>query len=304
MYKVRNIALNPLQWVASPDGWIDPSLAPTLETRLQTIAEAGFTSIQSDIPVGMSAREFADTLGAFGITPGPGYLPVRLPEEQPDVDDASAATAEKARRLADAHAELGIPVAYLAMGMAKDAPRVAHPGVGYDHDQDRLERVRDLLAETAEIFTARGVRPAFHPHVGTWAETEADTRFVLGTVDDSILGFGPDIGHLAWAGADVTALLTDFGDRIAGVHVKNFRPEVIEQGRAEGWDYRATVRAGLWVEPGLGADTIQSVLSVLPDGWPGTVMIEVDRGAQSTPEESIALCGRWARDRLAELAVN
>ena len=104
-------------------------------------------------------------------------------------------------RIAEQHAELGVPTMFLAMGMAKDAVRVARPAVGQDADQDRLERVRDLLAETAGIIRAEGITPAFHPHVGTWAETEEETRFILDTVDASVLGFGPDMGHLAWAGA-------------------------------------------------------------------------------------------------------
>lgn len=294
MYRLKNFALNPLQWVASPDGWIDPTLAPDLDTRLRTIAAAGFTSIQSDIPGAMSATDFARALAVHGISPGPGYTPVRIADDPADDAEATAAAHERAHTVAAQHAELGIPVIFLAMGMSKDAPRVIHPAVGFDHDDARLERVRDLLASTADIITGYGIRPAFHPHVGTWAETESDTRFILDTVDSSVLGFGPDIGHLSWAGADTRKLIADYADRIAGVHVKDYREDVAERARAEGWDYRKTVLAGLWVEPGHGTDDIADVLSVLPEEWDGTVMIEVDRGAQDTPEASIALCGEWA----------
>lgn len=293
-YQAKNFALNPLQWVASADGWIDPTLAPPLLQRLKTIAEAGFTKIQSDVPGDMSTAQFAQALNEYGIEPGPGYIAIKIAEEAVDESEAVAIAHARAHTVAKQHAELGVPVVFLAMGMAKDAVRVQYPAVGYDFQADRLNRVRDLLASTAEIVSSYGVRPAFHPHVGTWAETEGETRFILDTVDTSILGFGPDIGHLSWAGADVRKLIRDYGDRVCGIHVKDHRAEIAEQSRSQRWDYRKTVLAGLWVEPGHGTENIDDVLSALPADWSGTVMIEVDRGAQETPEASIALCGEWA----------
>ncbi|MDW6064416.1 TIM barrel protein [Streptomyces sp. FXJ1.4098] len=108
----------------------------------------------------------------------------------------------------------------------------------------RLERVRDLLAEIAGIIRAEGIAPAFHPHVGTWAETEEETRFVLDTVDASVLAFGPDMGHLAWAGADAAQLVRDYADRVASVHIKDLDLGLAAQAREAGWDYRKTVLAG------------------------------------------------------------
>lgn len=187
-----------------------------------------------------------------------------------------------------------MPTMFLAMGMAKDAVRVAHPAVGQDADRDRLERVRDLLAETAGIIRAEGITPAFHPHVGTWAETEEETRFVLDTVDASVLGFGPDMGHLAWAGADAAQLVRDYADRVASVHIKDLDLNLAAQAREAGWDYRRTVKAGLWSEPGHGNADIEGFVDALPDGFDGWLIIEVDRGAQPTPEESVRKCGEWA----------
>jgi len=171
---------------------------------------------------------------------------------------------------------------------------VAHPAVGHDARQDRLEQTRDLLAEIAGIIRAEGITPAFHPHVGTWAETEEETRFVLDTVDASILGFGPDMGHLAWAGADAAQLVRDYADRVASVHIKDLDLAVAERARTEGWDYRKTVLAGLWSEPGHGNADVDGFLQALPTDFDGWLVIEVDRGAQPTAEDSVRLCGEWA----------
>ncbi|MFG2376459.1 sugar phosphate isomerase/epimerase family protein [Streptomyces sp. NPDC048504] len=290
--KIRQdrLAINPLQWVASPDGWIDPTLAPPLENRLEAIRDAGITAVHSDVPGDMTAAAYAALLAEYGLSAAPGYVPVRLTEDEGERQQYR----DNAARIAAQHAELGVPTMFLAMGMAKDAVRVAHPAVGQDADRDRLERVRDLLAETAGIIRAEGITPAFHPHVGTWAETEEETRFVLDTVDASVLGFGPDMGHLAWAGADAAQLVRDYAHRVASVHIKDLDLDLAARAREAGWDYRRTVKAGLWSEPGRGNADIEGFVDALPDGFDGWLIIEVDRGARPTPEESVRKCGEWA----------
>ncbi|MGW3432610.1 sugar phosphate isomerase/epimerase family protein [Streptomyces melanosporofaciens] len=291
--KIRQdrLAINPLQWVASADGWIDPTLAPSLDRQLEVIRDAGITALHSAVPGEMTPEAYADRLADHGISPAPGYLAVRLTEDEAELRTFR----DNAARAAEQHAALGVPTLFLAMGMAKDAERVACPAVGHLADRGRLERVRDLLAEIAGIIRAQGITPAFHPHVGTWAETEEETRFVLDTTDASVLGFGPDMGHLAWAGADAAQLVRDYADRVASVHIKDLDLGLAAEAREAGWDYRKTVLAGLWSEPGHGNADIAGFVGALPDDFDGWLIIEVDRGARPTPEESVRLCGEWAR---------
>ncbi|MFI6698641.1 sugar phosphate isomerase/epimerase family protein [Streptomyces sp. NPDC050509] len=288
-FRQNRLAINPLQWVASAEGWIDPSLAPSLDTRLTVIRDAGITTLHSDVPRDLTPEQYAAKLAEHGIAPGPGYIPVRLSDDKTERQTFR----DNAARVAAQHAALGVPVVFLAMGMAKDAERVARPAVGHLAEQGRLERVRDLLAEIAGIIRAEGVTPAFHPHVGTWAETEEETRFVLDTVDASVLAFGPDMGHLAWAGADAAQLVRDYADRVASVHIKDLDLNLATRAREAGWDYRKTVLAGLWSEPGHGNADIDGFVSALPDDFDGWLVVEVDRGARPTPEESVRLCGEW-----------
>ncbi|GAA3315495.1 sugar phosphate isomerase/epimerase family protein [Arthrobacter ramosus] len=282
-------AINPLQWVATDDGWINPGLAPALPDRLARIAAAGFTAIQSEVPSGSSVAEYAHALEVAGIRPGPGY--VGLPWEEQSADRAQYL--ERARVLAANNIELGNGLLFLAMGMQRDAPRVAHPAVGHDHNPARLERVRDYLSEAAEIITAEGAVAALHPHIGTWVETADDARFVLDTVDEKILKFGPDAGHFAWTGIDPALIIAEYRTRVAGIHIKDYRLDVALRSRTEDIDYRSTVRAGIWTEPGAGDADIPGILASAGDDFTGWVVVEVDRGTTEAPEDSVDLCGRW-----------
>jgi inosose dehydratase len=285
------IAINPLQWVASPDGWIDPSLAPSLADRLKVIQEAGIRSLHTDVPADLTVGDYQTLLADHGLSFAPGYISGPLPGDETEL----AALLDKAARVSEQHAELGVPAVFVAMGMARDAARVAHPAAGYERSQERLEHVRDVFAQLGEVTRRNGVSAAFHPHVGTWAETEEETRFILDTVPADVLSFGPDIGHLGWAGADYVGLIRDYADRVASVHIKDFRADIAELARREDWDYRKTVLAGLWAEPGHASVDIPATLQALPESFDGWLIIEVDRGAQATPEDSVRLCGQWAQ---------
>ncbi|MEU8874289.1 sugar phosphate isomerase/epimerase [Streptomyces javensis] len=287
------IAINPLQWIATDDGWIDPALAPALPERLKVIHEAGIGAVHSDVPADMTATEYGRLLGDHGLKPAPGYISGPLPEDEASLREHL----DKTDRISSQMAELGLDTVFVATGMSKQAPRVHRPGVGAEATPERLERVRDVFARMGETARANGVTAAFHPHIGTWAETEEETRFILDSVDAGILAFGPDIGHLGWAGADVTGLIRDYADRVAALHIKDFHADVAERGRAEGWTYQQTVLAGLWAEPGHASVDIQATLAPLPDTFDGWLVIEVDRGAQATPEESVRLCGEWTRQQ-------
>ncbi|GAB3000307.1 sugar phosphate isomerase/epimerase [Streptomyces pseudoechinosporeus] len=284
------IAINPLQWIATDDGWIDPALAPSLTQRLKVIHEAGIRAVHAEVPADMTAAEYGQLLSDHGLLPAPGYISGPLPEDEESLRELL----DKTDRISSQMAELGLPTVFVATGMNKQAPRVHRPAVGTESTPERLERVRDVFARMGETTRANGVTAAFHPHIGTWAETEAETRFILDTVPADVLSFGPDIGHLGWAGADVIGLIRDYGPRVASMHVKDFHADIAERGKAEGWTYQQTVLAGLWAEPGHASVDIPGILAALPDSFDGWLVIEVDRGAQPTPEESVRLCGEWA----------
>lgn len=293
---LERVALNPLQYMATPDGWLDAELAPPLEAQLTFIRAQGFEAIQTAIPAGMTASEYRATLERNGFVAGPGYISL-----QHSTDAAErAASVDAARRTAADIAAAGADIAFLAMGMSQDAPRVAvSAAIGYDAREDRLDEVIDMVAAAAAAVRAEGVTPAFHPHVGSWVETEEETRRVLDSVPADLLAFGPDTGHLTWAGADVVGLFRDFAPRIAGIHIKDLFLETARRAREERLPYRKTVLSPLWTEPGTGDVDFDVLFDALGDDFDGWTLIEVDRGNRPTPEESITRCGAWLRDRRA-----
>jgi inosose dehydratase len=286
------IALNPIQWMASADGWLDPSLAPEPEERLSLIKKAGYDVVMAEVPGGWTVERYKTVLAETGLSLAPGYFPVRSDGRDGKQAEVVASAGEVARQ----HARLGLTEVGLGLGMTKGSPRVLHPAQGHDADGSRIEAITELIGQICDAMNAEGVRPCLHPHAGTWVETEEEGRAVLDALPSSRLGFLPDTGHLAWAGADVGGLVKDYADRISFVHVKDCRLSVATEGREKDWDYQQTVLAGLWVEPGRGELDLTGILGNLPSGFDGWLMVEVDRPDIADPYESAQVSARWMHD--------
>lgn len=285
------IALNPIQWFATVDGWVDPAIAPPLGDRMALVSACGFTAVQTELPGSGDDGAYVRLLAEHGIVPGPGYWSAGWASERPDL----SARLDAARQSASRHARMGVDLVFLSTGMTKDAVRVRRAAIGAAPDPIRLDAIAQFLDQVGKAMAEEGVRAALHPHVGTWVETEPETRWVLDHTDPDHVLFGPDIGHLAWAGADYLGLLAQYRNRIPGIHLKDFDTAVAAAGRAHKLSYQQTVLQGLWKEPGTGDCDLEAVFKTLgrhADRW---VVIEVDRPGTATPQASIALCGLWAR---------
>lgn len=282
-------ALNPLQWLATEDGWLDFEKRLPLETLLSEVSRLGFGAIHAEVPAGMTTEEYSDALALAGIAPAAGYLSAALD----DVEERDAIVA-RAATLAETHHELGLTEMFVAASMGLDTPRVARPAIGVDGDENRLGEIVRTLELVGKVTGERGVTACLHQHVGTWIETEDEYEWVLARLDPEEVALGPDSGHLAWAGVDPIDFVRRHGGRVRAVHVKDIRLDVARATRGTDATYKQVVAQGLWAEPGLGDLDLSAFLGALPIDFAGWIVVEVDKPSLPTPEESIAASARWA----------
>jgi inosose dehydratase len=284
------VGLNPLPWVLTPSGF-DLSV-PVLRTAFSEIATTPFRAIKADPPAGMSAVQYRQLLAEYGLPPAPGYFSANFHTET--ADDV----VEAAKRHAAMQAELGNTEVFIAAKLTPE--RMEHPAKGFGGDEATLRRVIDGLGAAAAAITTEGVTPALHPHVGSPVEIEPEVRAVLDAITASDLSFGPDTGHLAWAGMTPPMIMADYADRIAAVHLKDVHLDQADQARAADADYMgATVRDfTVWTEPGQGDIDLLAALDTLPSTFPGWVIVEVDVPEAPTNLESTQLSAAWVTERL------
>ncbi len=118
------------------------------------------------------------------------------------------------------------------------------------HSDYQWDVMADGLDQMAEVAEGHGLTLVYHHHLGTGIQTRKEVdRLMRGTKKVKLLY---DTGHLVAAGEDHLGVLDDHIDRIAHVHLKDVREEVLAYAIANNLSFMDAVRAGMFTVPGDG----------------------------------------------------
>lgn len=307
-----HFSLNTLQWITvslgdstgepGSVGWeFDrPSFLARQPVVLQQVRDAGFSAVMLEVLPTQTVQAYARLIADSGLRVTPGYVHIGLPEEfgrdHDGDEEAHFRWFDGIRRRAEETLYMGLDRVFLAADMAPGRPRIDDAAaVGHAYDAARLDRVANVIGEAAEVLKAEGVTPALHNHVGTWIETESEYEHVLDAVPASLLSAGPDLGHLAWTGADVVAWVRAHADRISDLHIKDMDLRLAQTARENATPYFDVMSQRFFLEPGLGDVPVREALAELPADFDGTVLIEVDKPSME-PFESAKTSWAWVAE--------
>ena len=135
----------------------------------------------------------------------------------------------------------------------------------------------ERLSEVAEHLSARGVRLAFHHHMGTVVQSAADIDRLMAATSDGV-GLLVDTGHLSFAGADPVAVLRAHAGRVAHVHCKDVRADALARALAGDCSFLDAVLDGAFTVPGDGVVDFAGLLRVLREhGYDGWLVVEAEQ---------------------------
>jgi inosose dehydratase len=143
----------------------------------------------------------------------------------------------------------------------------------------------------ARYTLERGVRLAYHHHMGAYVETPADVdRLVEHTGDDVGLLF--DSGHTTFAGGDAVEMLERHVARVCHVHCKDVRPDVIRMARNRDWSFLEAVINGAFTVPGDGTVDFRSLIAILRrNAYQGWLVVEAEQDPVVAPAYRYAELG-------------
>lgn len=158
------------------------------------------------------------------------------------------------------------------------------------------------LTELAEYIATRGLRFAYHHHLGTVVEkTEDLEQFIEHT--GAAAGLTLDTGHAALAGLDPMAVVRTYPERVAHVHCKDIRRDVFAGLQSRNGSFLDGVLEGMFTVPGDGALDYEQFMQALADvGYGGWVIIEAEQDPAKAPPRSYAQKGLSTLDRAARKA--
>jgi inosose dehydratase len=197
--------------------------------------------------------------------------------------------------------ELGCAELYVAANLTPERRSVAgHVRPQDALDEDGYAQFAATLNRVGAATLGEGVRACFHNHVGSFIETREEIDRLFALVDRDVVFQGPDLGHLAWAGADAVQFCRDYAGSIKTLHIKDIDPAVLAEGVAQGWDYRTFSDRGIFTELGTGLIDFPAVFAALREGgFQGWVVVETDVTQKPTALESATI----SRDYLRSIGV-
>ncbi|WP_026459661.1 myo-inosose-2 dehydratase [Schaalia suimastitidis] len=165
---------------------------------------------------------------------------------------------------------------------------------------DEWQRLADGLNRFGRLAKDKGLRLAYHHHMGTGVQTRAEIDRLMEMTDPDALLLLVDNGHLLFSGENTADVIAQYLPRIGHMHLKDIRPAVVEQAREQGWSFLDAVLHGAFTVPGDGETDFATLLRpVVESDYDGWFMVEAEQDpALANPLEYAKLARKTLHDSL------
>lgn len=150
----------------------------------------------------------------------------------------------------------------------------------------RVIRGFNLMADLAE---EKDMKLSCHHHMGTGVQTMEEIDRFMDSVQKNV-SLLYDSGHIYYSDGTYESCLTllkKYIGRIAHIHLKDVRPEIIEKVKNEKLSFLDGVRAGTFTVPGDGAIDFEPIFRIINEsGYEGWMVVEAEQDpAKANPLE-------------------
>lgn len=264
------IGVNPIGW--TNDDLVELGDDIPLEVCLAEARQAGYAGIELGRKFPRRAAELQPILVRHGLALVSGWYGAHL-TARPAREEIAAM-----REHLDLLADMGCRVMVFAeeggsVQGRRDVPLSRRPVL----PADGWAAFGAAVTEVAEHLQRRGLRLAYHHHMGTVVETEEEIDRLMAATGEAV-GLLLDTGHLTYAGGDVAGVARRHAARIVHVHCKDVRPRVLAEARALDQSFLDAVVAGVFTVPGDGSIDYDSLLAILRDAkYGGWLVVEAEQ---------------------------
>jgi inosose dehydratase len=156
------------------------------------------------------------------------------------------------------------------------------------------------VTELAEKMADFGVRMAFHHHMGTVIEADAEIDKLMANTGQAV-GLLFDSGHSAFSGGDPVALAKRHAKRVVHVHCKDSRKPILDKARAADQSFLRSVLDGIFTVPGDGQVDFTTILKIFHDaGYAGWLVVEAEQDPAKAHPLTYATMGYKNLKKFAE----
>lgn len=270
------IGISPIAW--QNDDLPDLTAAYTMEQALQESRAIGFTGVERGQRMPHDTEGLRTYLSTYDIGLCGGWCSGNLLVN--DIEAEKAAVRQQVEQFIAlgspciVYAECSNTVQGQIGTPVNDRPKLS---------RDEIKAYGAKLTELAKWMQDQGMPMAYHHHMGSIIEAEADVDALMeGSGEDLNLCF--DTGHLLFGGGDVMATMKRWAHRIAHVHFKDIRPHIVKDVRENNRSFLDAVIAGAFTVPGDGCIDFQAVSNQLKAmDYAGWIVVEAEQDPAKAP---------------------
>ncbi|MDN3557845.1 myo-inosose-2 dehydratase [Halomonas maura] len=289
------LGINPLTWTNDDL----PSLGgdTPLEVCLAEGREAGFSGFELGHKFPRTPEALSTVLGEYDLSLVSGWYSSQLLERSPEEEIEAVKDHLALLKQCGATAMVFCEVSRCVHGDQR-TPLSRRPHLS-DADWQRLTEGLNIVGD---YLKQQGVHLAYHHHLGTLVESQADVERLMDNTRDSV-GLLLDLGHLVGAGGDPLAIAERYASRVKHVHCKDMRFAVLDELRNRDKSFLDGVLDGLFTVPGDGdIDFLPTLTQLSESGYQGWLVVEAEQDPKVAHPLTYARLGyRNLRD-LAERA--
>ncbi|HEM7799524.1 myo-inosose-2 dehydratase [Burkholderia cenocepacia] len=280
-YDIR-IGINPLSWMNDDL----PSLGgeTSLDVALTEGRQIGYAGFELGNKFPREPRALKTLLAQYDLALVSGWYSGRLAERS--VQEEIDAVGPHLELLAKNGATVLVygEVAGSIQGVA-DVPLCQRPRFV---DDAQWAGYAARLDEFARFTLSRGVRLAYHHHMGAYVEAPADIDRLMASTGEAV-GLLFDTGHITFGGGDPLDMLKRHVTRVCHVHCKDVRADVIRLARNRNWSFLQSVINGAFTVPGDGDVDFAPLVALLKQyGYRGWFVVEAEQDPAVAPSYACA----------------
>ncbi|MBU2360680.1 MAG: myo-inosose-2 dehydratase, partial [Alphaproteobacteria bacterium] len=265
------IGISPIAW--QNDDLPELTAAYTMEQALREAREIGFTGVERGQRMPQDTEGLRAYLEQADIALCGGWCSGNLLVQ--DVAAECAAIQQQVTQFIDlnapclVYAECSNTVQGHPNTPVNDRPKLS---------RDEVRAYGAKLSEVAKGMADQGMMLAYHHHMGSIIESEADIDALMdGSSEEVTLLF--DTGHLHFGGGNVLATLDRWGHRVRHVHFKDVRDDRAQAIRTGDKSFLDGVIAGAFTVPGdpegcVDFDAVTRKLAAMDYG--GWIVVEAE----------------------------
>ena len=273
------LGIAPIAW--SNDDMPELGGDTTLEQCLSEASKAGFTGIESGGKFPKNSKELIPKLEKENLQLCSGWYGATLLKNTPKEEF------KLMREQMDLFNDCNSPCMVFAevTNSVQSDPKIPlskKPKLSEEEWKLLISRINEI----SKMMIDENMPLAYHHHMGTVIETEAETRRLIESTNDSVKLL-IDTGHMLFAGGNSIKITEDFIERIIHVHCKDIRKNILDKSLKNDSTFRQAFLDGAFTVPGDGCIDYKPFLTLLKSkDYNGWLVVEAEQDpAKANPFE-------------------